>query len=238
MSSGSLIENNFVHIGVEGATGIINQTGGLISFQRPNATAGSSAFLGSSTYSGTAIYNFYKGNLETSRNFGLGLATTAGTTTFNVYGYDAGSSIQIGGVDGGDGAWTQGARTTLSLHLDGGTTTGVTPINVVLGTDGALNAYDGVATFESGSLLDLDFNSSTRNGEWRVLTAEGGIVDNGLALHPDANSNYQVQWEFELRNGDTELWVISTTNIAPEPSTLGLLLIGGTALAASRRKKA
>ncbi len=227
LSSGSLtLGNQWISIGGGGGSqGTVNQTGGLLSVGGINPN---SLSLGSSN--STALYNFTAGTLETREAFNI---TTggSGTSVFQVNGYDASSSIQIGGTtDDYNGAWLQGAGTTLSLSIDGGTAQGTTLINIGAGAGGT---HTGEATFAAGTILDLDFKSGATTGTWwTVLTAEGGITDGGFTFD-DTN------WDYRIVDGaGTSQSLEVTALVIPEPSSIALVLIVGAALLITRRRKA
>ncbi len=217
ISSGSLTFNNNTNntsIGSAGATsGTVNQTGGTLRFA---GGTGTSVSMG--TTNGAGLFNFTAGTLETREGFTVFTAGT-GTSVFHVNGYDASSSIQIGGTsDDYNGAWEQATGATLSISVDGGTAQGSTLINVGTGTNGT---KDGKATFASGSFLDLDFKSGAQSGTWTILSAAGGITDNGLAFASGVDTDV---WSFGITGND--LWV---TAAVPEPSAFALIM-GGSAL--------
>jgi hypothetical protein len=220
ISSGSLtILNASTSISYLGATGTVNQTGGTMSLAGGATT---SLTLGSTN--GTALYNFTAGTLETGQAVSI-VTSGTGTSVFQVNGYDAASSIQIGGVDGGDGAWSQGSGTTLSVAIDASTTQGSTLIEVLLGDSGD---NDGIATFAAGSLLDLSFLDTEESGTWTIMSAAGGIVDYGLTFADDVDTDV---WSFEIVDGEGDLDYLQVTAlvVVPEPSAFALLM-GGSAL--------
>ncbi|MDF3130580.1 PEP-CTERM sorting domain-containing protein [Kiritimatiellaeota bacterium B1221] len=210
-------------IGGNSGSGTVNQTGGSFSFAGGSATA-ISVSMGSTN--GTGLYNFTAGTLETREAFKIATGGS-GSSIFHVEGYDASSSIQIGGTsDDYNGAWLQGAGTTLSLSLDGGTAQGTTRINVDTGANGT---HTGEAIFEAGSILDLDFMSGTQSaGTWTVLTAAGGITDNGLVLGAGVDTDV---WSFLVDGNDLKIIAV------PEPSSIALVMIVGGALLMTRRRK-
>lgn len=223
-STPTTLGNQVTGIAGTGSQGTVNQTGGLMSFGGANSN---SVTLGSTN--GTGLYDFTAGTLQSRRAFNITTGGT-GTSIFHVNGYDASSSITIGNTAGatGDGAWLQGAGTTLFLSIDGATLQGSTLINIALGTDGAANTNDGKATFASGSFLNLDFNSGLQSGTWTVLSAAGGITDNGLALAAGVDDT---KWSFAVVGNDLQV-----TYAVPEPSTFGLLLISLLAVMTFRRR--
>ncbi|MDQ8206317.1 PEP-CTERM sorting domain-containing protein [Coraliomargarita sp. SDUM461003] len=207
-------------IGTDSGSGTVNQTGGTFSFAGGNGT---SVNMGSNN--GTGLYNFTAGTLEVREAFNM---TTggSGSTVFHVDGYDAGSSIQIGGTaDDYNGAWLQGAGTTLSVSIDGSTTEGSTLISVGEGTNGSSSAQ---AVFESGSLLDLDFNSGEQSGTWTILSAAAGIIDNGLAFAEGVDTDV---WSFAIVGNDLQVTAV------PEPSAFALIMGGSVLLTLGRRRR-
>ncbi len=226
-STSTTATNQTTLIGGVASTGTVYQTGGTMSFGGTNTT---SVTLGSTN--GTALYDFTAGTLVSRRAFNMTTGGT-GTSVFKVNGYSAGSSIQIGGTAAnGDGAWIQGAGTKLSFAIDGATSQGTTLIDVRLGTDAAANTNDGKATFASGSLLDLSFNSGAQSGTWTVLSAAGGIVNSGLALAPGVDSSI---WSFAIVGNDLRVTALIVP--VPEPSAFALIMGGCALLFCGRRRR-
>jgi hypothetical protein len=236
MSSGTFEYLDRVYIGNSSSDGTVNQTGGTLIFSESNGdTRDNSVQLGSTN--GTGTYNFYAGNLEVAKGLYLYAGGTS-ETTFNVYGYDAASSIQIGGTDEDrDGAWTQSSGATLAVYVDGDTTQGTTLIDIRLGSgsvDETGNDNDGVAVFELGSLLYVDFNSGSQGGTWTIMSAAGGITDNGLAFAEGVDTDI---WSFAIVDGEGDLDYLQVTALIPEPSAFALIMGGSALMLIARRRR-
>lgn len=204
--------------GARDGTGILNLQGGEFIVGRGNLT------LGQESAGGTGIVNITGGELLTR-----GGANISSMATFEVVGTGS-TQIGIGSQGSVDGFWSQLGGGVLRPGLDA---TGVTDILVddVQGGAGA-----GVATFDAGSILDpYDAGGFFLNTWETVLDAEGGIIDNGLAL-----SGTSVAAGFEQRilegagtNGGDLLQVRLVA--VPEPSSLVLLGLGGLFFTRRRR---
>ena len=189
--------------------GTVNQTGGVASFNmaRIGAAANSngsyvvgggefkiarargnvSLNLGGLT-SGNGSMTIAGGSFEARQSVRLGGSASTGKGTFSVMGSRA-SSITLGG-NGVDGVWFQSAGSTLVLRFDAG---GTTPI-VLQDNEGSGTS----ATFESGSLLDVDHLTGDGGGTWTVLEVENAdIVDSGLAFAPGVDTSI---WSFAIDN--------------------------------------
>ncbi len=187
-SGGTMGIGHLIAIGW-GDVGDYNLSGGTLNVSRAgNTLQGSSAnasiSLGPSSGAGTL--NISGGALTTRA--GIEIGTNA---VFKVSGSQA-TEIGIGSNGSGDGYWNQLGGATLSVGVDLG---GLTKIFVddVQGTSGNF------ATFESGSLLDVDYyNDGYGGGTWTVLELENAdIVDNGLAFASGVDSGI---WSFAIDN--------------------------------------
>ena len=108
------------------------------------------------------------------------------------------TEIGVGSQGSVDGAWTQIAGGVLRPGLDSG---GVTPILVDdVDDDGA--GAQGNVTFESGAILD-PYDAGGANNAWTpVMTWEGTLTDNGLALSAAATS---AGWEMRVVGSTLEV---------------------------------
>ena len=190
-SEGTMGIGHLIAIGW-GDIGDYNLSGGVLNISRAGSTLqGSSAnpsiSLGPSN--GTGTLNISGGTLTTRAGVEMG-----SNALFKVSGGRA-TEIGIGSHDSGDGYWNQLSGATLSVGIDFG---GLTKIFIddVEGTNGNF------ATFESGSLLDVDyFNGFVGGGTWTVLELENGdITDNGLAFAAGVDTNI---WSFAIDNSGT-----------------------------------
>ena len=209
---GGSIEFNYLELGRDnGTTGEYYLSGGTFNIVRGgnSATAGSSLIIGtndsgSAGGSATGLMEISGGSLTTRA--GVWLGGTAGTAnaTFRVVGTGA-SAIGIGTENPGtDGNWTQNTGATLSLRLSPG---GVTKI--LIDDHGNGNNF---ATFEAGSLLDVDYENLASGGTWTVFELENGdITDNGLTFAPGVDTSI---WSFEVDNSGTN-GIITVTSSAP-----------------------
>jgi len=126
--------------------------------------------------------------------------------TFTVSGTQA-TEIGIGGAgDDIDGVWYQHSGSSLVLRFDAG---GVTPI--VLHDNSS--AEGTAATFESGTVLDVDHLVGDGGGTWTVLEVENGDIDDqGLAFAPGVDTSI---WSFSVDNSGTNGRLIVTAQGDP-----------------------
>ncbi|MDF7808623.1 hypothetical protein P4E94_14330 [Pontiellaceae bacterium B12219] len=204
---------NIGHILIVGGSnsagdGTYNLSGGDLAVSR-----GGNSFMGVSGGSsieigvggGTGLFNISGGSLTTRIGVGIGA-----TGTFRVQGSGAGI-IGIGSNGSLDGDWNQSAGGTLSVGIDAG---GVTKILI----DDYQDDGGAYATFESGSLLDVDFYSTgSGSGTWTVLEVEGtNIVDNGLAFAPGVDTSV---WSFAIDNsGPNGLLTVTSVGESQNPT--------------------
>ncbi|MGJ8655440.1 MAG: PEP-CTERM sorting domain-containing protein [Akkermansiaceae bacterium] len=222
--SGASTVYNVGHIVVVGngaaGNGTITQTDGSFA-----ASRGGNSFMGiaggSSMEVGvggaTGLYEISGGSFTSRIGVGVG-----GGGTFSVVGSNA-STIGIGSNGSLDGSWNQASGGTLKLGLDAG---GSTLILVDVTTGTGVGA--GNVTFESGSILDLyDAGGAVTNVWQTVMSWEGALTDNGLALSSAATS---AGWEKQVVGSDLQV------RLVPEPSSTALLGLGGLAFMLRRRK--
>ncbi|MEP4078406.1 carbohydrate-binding protein [Haloferula sp.] len=176
------------------------------------AKDGYSLYLGANrnfSDSGSGTLTISGGQFSTRTGVKLGDDAQSGTGKFVVLGTGA-SEINIAGAnDDSDGFWEQNSGSTLELGIDFG---GVTPIFI---TDSATNAAGTYATFEAGSLLDVDYYNITEGGgTWVVMEVENGEIDAG---EDDVNLSF-------APGVDTNIWSFAVDNSGPN----GRLLLTAT----------
>ncbi|WP_419195192.1 carbohydrate-binding protein [Novipirellula herctigrandis] len=193
VQTGGVATINAVQIGsAVGESGSYEVNGGELRIGRASGVA--SLYLGANrqySASGTGNLTIAAGTVVTRSMVKLGDATAAGTGNFTVLGSQP-SQIGVGGAnDDIDGVWHQHSGSSLIVRFDVG---GCTPIFL---HDNS-NTTGTSATFESGSLLDVDHLSGDGGGTWTVMEVENGdIIDNGLALASSVDASV---WSFEIDN--------------------------------------
>ncbi|MEN8662928.1 MAG: carbohydrate-binding protein [Lentimonas sp.] len=205
--TGGTVHFNQLEIGRDSAAdGAYYLSGGDMSIAR--ALGDNSIYLGGNhdnNASGTGLLEITAGSLKTRRGAKLGHATVAGTGTFTVLGNDA-TEIGIGSQGSLDGSWEQHSGSTLKVGIG---YSGVTKIFI----DDVQGTNDTYATFESGSLLDVDYYAGgSGGGTWIVMEVENGdITDNGLVFAPGVDTDI---WSFNIDNSGSSgvLTVTATGN--------------------------
>ena len=189
--------------------GTVNQTGGFASYNMArigaNANSNGSYVVSGGEFkiarargnvslnlgglsSGSGSMTVSGGSFLVRQSVRLGGSASNGKGTFSVMGSKA-SFISIGD-NGVDGSWFQSAGSTLVLRVDAG---GTTPIIVHDSGSGGTSA-----TFENGSILDVDHLTGEGGGSWTVLEVENAdIVDGGLAFAPGVDTSI---WSFSVDN--------------------------------------
>lgn len=133
------------------------------------------------------------------------------------------TEVSVGDESTVDGNWTQNAGGILEMGID----TSVTPI--IIADKGGAGTF---ATFDAGSLLDVNFLGAPTPGTWTLMeVVNGAVTDNGLALAPSVASG----WSFAVDNSGAN-GLLTATYAIPEPASLALLAIGGLLMLARRRK--
>lgn len=214
--SGGSARYHILQIGLDAnATGTYNLSDGTFIIGRE--ASGDSLQIGSN---GTGTFTVSGGDMTTRAGVRLGTPTT-GLGTFRVNG-SAATRIGIGTEGSVDGRWIQNSGSTLDLRFDAG---GVTKIFIdQIGTGGNVE-------FAAGSLLNVDFLTTSVAGTWVVMEWEGTLTNNGLAF---ANTVDTDIWSFSI---DSVAKTLSVTAI-PEPSSYAALAgLGALFLAAVRRRR-
>ncbi|MDP0489500.1 MAG: carbohydrate-binding protein [Verrucomicrobiota bacterium JB023] len=217
--SGGDISINFLELGRDnGTTGEYFLSGGSLNISRGghSATGGSSLIIGtadSNASGGTATGLLEISGGQFTTRSGVWIGGTSGTAdaTFSVLGSGA-SEIGIGTTNTGtDGHWTLNAGATLAVGVE---LSGLTKI--LVDDHGNGNSF---ATFEAGSLLDVDYYGDGQGGgTWTVLELENGdIVDNGLAFAPGVDTSI---WSFQVDNSGAN-GILTVTAAGDPPGILG-----------------
>ncbi len=212
---------NQLEIGrTSGKTGFYALSGGSLNISR--ALNGYSLYLGgnkSSGNAGTGTLEITGGSLTTRSSVKLGDDSSSGTGTFAVLGSAIGEIGIAGSNTDNDATWLQHSGSTLKVGIDLG---GVRSIFL---NDSTTTTSGTSATFENGSLLDVDFYDNGQDGgTWIVMEVENGdVIDNGLAFAPDVNTSV---WSFNVDNsGANGLLTVTATG---DPDTGNVFWTGLT----------
>ena len=207
--------NGATRIGRNGETGTYLMTGGTASINAIQLGLGSSGSgnltitggdmliaRGAGTGISSLIVDFGSGSVEGNFEISGGSLETRGGViignngTFSVLG-SAPTTIGIGSYSSVDGVWTQDAGGTLLCRITD-TPAGITKI--FIDDTGDAGAGDGNVTFADGALLDVGFLGASVEGEWDIMTWEGTLTDNGLALAPGVDPSV---WSFDFVDTDS-----------------------------------
>lgn len=185
---------NPVRLGTEvDSSGTINLMGGQLILFRANFQIASN---GSASVDGNGTCNISGGALTTRQGVSLGA-----NGTFNVVG-SAATEIGIGSAFTLDGEWNQFAGGLLRTGLDSG---GITPILI---DDVDNNGVGGDVVFENGAILD-PYDAGGASDPWTtVMTWDGTLTDNGLALSTTATS---AGWEMRFLGNELQVRNLSLT---------------------------
>ncbi len=189
--SGGTAEINAIQIGLEDGAGNMIIEGGDLTVKRIVDTY--SLIVGKG---GTANFEISGGSLTTRSG-----VKVSDKGTFSVRG--SGATIGIGSYGSEDGRWLQESGGLLEIMIDD-TATGVAKIEVKETDDGSSNSYNGDVTFENGALLAPSFLGAANQGTFTIMEWDGTVTNNGLAFHPDVNTDV---WSFEIDTTDKELRV-------------------------------
>lgn len=209
-----------VQIGLDlNATGVYNLSGGSLVMARE--TGGTTLFLGQN---GNGTINITGGAFTTRGGVELGIGTGVGT--FRVVG-NAATQIGIGSEGPTiDGRWIQHAASRLQVGITSG---GITPI--LVDEKDAAATGNGNVTFDAGSILDpFDAGGAAANMWHTVMTWEGTLTNNGLALSTAAQT---AGWSFRVEGNSLQVQLVAAV---PEPTTVGLAGMAALALLTRRRR--
>lgn len=152
-----------------------------------------SLYLGGGGSSSSGSFTVDGARFTTRGPIRLGNASSAGLGVFSILGSDG--VVGVGSAnDDIDGGWHQYSGSTLLLRFDIG---GTSPIFI---QDNSSTDVGTFATFESGSILDVDHlaGSGAGGGTWTVLEVENGdVVDNGLEFAAGVDTSV---WSFSVDN--------------------------------------
>lgn len=215
--TGTDADFNELEIGrTQGDNGRYLLSGGDLNIAR--GLKGYSLYLGankSDVHAGTGTIEISGGSFITRAGVKLGDAAKTGRGTFAVLG-SATAQIGIGSSKGDtDGSWHQHAASTLRVGIDAG---GVTTIFL---DDSSTGTQGTSATFERGSILDVDYEGNgSGGGTWTVLEVENGdITDRGLAFAAGVDRDI---WSFNIDNSGPN--GLLTVTAAGEPTGLPLVV--------------
>lgn len=166
-----------------------------------------------------------------------GSITTHSGSTFRVIGSGA-TKVDMVGQSGSDITFTVNSGGTLNMQLDNGTSSegnpGITRIKVHNTYITQYPTLEGIATFESGSVLDMGWaaGATPTEGTYLLLVADV-INDNGLALKTGQDVADGGDWSIVWGTGSETLSV----TYVPEPATLALLGLGGLGVLIRRKRR-
>lgn len=216
LSGTTNLEAGRIRIGQStGGSGTVNVSGGLLTLGRGGLE------LGATNGTGDGTLNITGGSFTTRND-----AEIFAGGTFHVAGSSA-ATIGIGSNNSdSDGRWVQDG--TLRTGIDAG---GMTVILIDERDGNAGAGGNGNATFNAGSILDpYDLGGAATDVWTTVMTWEGALTDNGLALSASAIS---AGWEKQIAGSSLQVRLPSV----PEPSTsllAGLAIFAGLGM---RRRK-
>lgn len=190
--TGGTASINAVQLGLgSSGTGNLTITGGDMTIIRGAGTGTSSLIVDFGSGSASGNFEISGGSLQTRTDVIIG-----DNGTFSVLGSEP-TSIGIGSYGTLDGQWTQAAGGTLRVRI-ADTPTGITKI--IIADNGDASDGDGNATFANGALLDVGFLGASVEGEWDIMTWDGTLTDNGLALAPGVDPSV---WSFDFVDTNT-----------------------------------
>jgi|GEM_PF-5525485 len=226
LSGGTLVAHGgYMALG----NGEFMQTGGTFGGNVMGVAPGSTLALQIGNIAGeSAVYSISGGSMNLRAAIGGVVSPSAGVTievggpgngTFEVSGAGA-SLIQT------SGDYEQGKHGVLDVNID--PNNGITPIQIG-GTASFTNT-----TLDAGALA----GTFTQGQTFDVLTAAGGISASGLTL---VNMSPGVNFSYNIINGTAgaqtlQVTAVSGSDVVPEPASLAILLAGGLALLANRRR--
>jgi MYXO-CTERM domain-containing protein len=242
---------NFIAMGRDGATGIINLNGGTLATGRQFVRDGSS---GGVAGSGTATFNFNGGTLQAQANqtSGNGWFETATTGNFRA----VTTNVSTGGAVIDTNGFSVNINTSLA-HSGAGTDGGLTKNGVGTLTLGGASTYDGATTINAGTLalsstgslvssqitnasgatFDVSAVSGYTLGSGKTLTNNGAVngsftVASGATLNGSGTFNNAVTVNGALNPGNSpgsQTFAAGLTLGAASTTTMEIAGLGGVA---------
>ena len=184
--------------------------------------------VGTSGYVGAGLFEVSGGSVDVT----AGSMTVNKTGTFRVIGSDA-TKVDLAGKSGADIKFDVKIGGTLNMQLDDSGITNIKVHNTYSVTNPNYD-LDGIATFESGSILDMGWETGATPtvGTYLLLVADI-IVDNGLALKAGQDVADGGDWDIVWGTGSDTLSV----TYVPEPATMVLLGLGGIGVLIRRKRR-
>lgn len=209
---------NFIALGRDNATGMINLDGGTLSTGRQFVRDGSS---GGTAGSGTATFNFNGGTLQAlaDQTSGNGWFETATTSNFRV----VTTTVKSGGAKIDTNGFTTNIKTVLAHDSSLGDTAdgGLTKIGSGTLTLGGANTYTGPTTISAGRLNVL-FGGSIDNSS--VSLGAATLGGNGTVGAVTAENNGAI-----ITNGNSNTDALTLASLAfSAPGTMNLNLASDT----------
>ena len=194
INNGTFLCGGYVEAGFNAnASGTINVAGGLLDVSRNQTVAGIPAISLALGDGSGASGNLFLSGGEFRTRTGIVLGVNSGTGRFEV---DGGGVANIGTDNAADdGFWVQSSGSTLAAYVTNGSLGSIYVANLVSGS-GPYN--HGNVIFMPGSKLELGFHSATNAGAWTLMTWDGTLLTNGLALVAGTDTNWSFQF---LTNG-------------------------------------
>lgn len=228
-----------VYLGSDNNSGTVNlASGGSLSI------SGNFEVMRRGTFtSATGILNMSGGSLAVGGNLYVGAGTgsnTNGSGTANISGGTIAAAITIGATGTGDGTGTFNVLGSAAIIGDGGASKNFT-VNAfgtlaftldALGVS-ALNYGNGVATFGTGSTLNIDGSTYAGSGGDIVLINGGTLNGSATNVSITGLAAYNPVLVYnEGANGD----LILRLSVVPEPGSLALAGIGAGLIGMRRRR--
>jgi fibronectin type 3 domain-containing protein len=196
ITNGTFNCGGYVEVGFNaGATGVVNVAGGLFDVSR-NATVAGIPIVSLALGDGSgALGKCILSDGELRTRTGVVLGVNNGTGRFEVRGAGVANIGTDNSAD--DGFWVQNAGSTLAAYVTNGNLGSIYVANL----SGAAGTYsDGNVIFMPGSKLELGFLGTTNPGAWDMMTWDGALLTNGLALASGTDTN----WSFRFVTNGTQ----------------------------------